>query len=603
MSKKHSTNVNIVAVLSLIVFGYLLFFTVYRQMISQNEGFFYVVVFGGILVLVYILLSLMTKLLAFSAESESNVVFTFLEIIFILVMSYLCVRLRTTYMTSVPAEESTIFRAALLINQSSLSVGGMDIFPQLLNNPSSFIMGHFLALIFNITGALPVMIIYINTALQILTALIVYIITRRLSSRICSLLAFICCLFMPSFGFSVYSFNGQLLYAFILALALLFTIIPITQKSSNGGTICAIIFSGLFWGISFSMEPAGILLLIAILIFNRRNKLSTKMSWFIFCVALSVCLLVAFAKSLSLGLSYGEVLGGFISSCNPFVTETGDKIPFANLFENFNSKLDSQQKAINDNYYFLSAIDGTTYSSIKVAWLQLGNQVLYMFIIILSIACSFYMIRSRHPRAIPVLSAEIASFIMIFLCSGKEYNILFFIMLLLISGALSLQYMYVNHHALADESLLEYLGEDAEENEDEDVEEHLSETEYNMFMLRAQALVFIGVNENYYQQIKTEERLKKEQVIAQKDATENTAQSVEEIITNIENEEKTITETVDNHIEEATVTDTVEMLETPLPMPPKHVPKELDYDKAVEEDNFDFDFDTNNDDLLDFDIE
>lgn len=601
MSKKNSTIVNIIAILSLVIFGYLLFFTVYRQMISQNEGFFYVVVFGGILVLVYILLSLMTKLLAFSTESESNIVFAFLEILFVLVMSFLCVRLRTGYTTSVPAEESTIYRAALLINQGSLGVGGMDLFPQLLNNPQTFIMGHFLAFIFKLFEALPAMIIYVNTALQVAIGLVVYIITRRLSSRICSLLSFVCCLFMPSFGFAVYSYNGQLLYALILALAILFTIIPITQKTFDGTTVCSVIFSGIFWGLSFSMEPAGILLLIAVLIFNRRNRLSTKMSWFIVIVALFVFFILAFIKSLSLELSFGEILNGFISSSNPFISESGDKIQFSKLFENFNSKLDSQQKSINDNYYFLTANDGSTYSSIKVAWLQLGNQVLYMFIIILSIACSFYMIRSRHPRAIPILSSEIASFFMIFLCSGREYNILFFITLLLISGALSLQYMYVNHHALADESLLQFLGEDIDDDKNEETEEHLSEVEYNMFMLRAQALVFIGVNENYYQQIKDEERMKKEQIIAQKDAAEDTAQSVIEIIdTQIDKEilvEKNKKESNES------IEETVEILETPLPMPPKHVSKELDYDKSVDEDDFDFDFDTDDDNMKDFDVE
>ena len=82
------------ALISLAMFGYLLFFTVYRQMIDQNEGFFYVIVFGGILVLAFILLSLMTKLLAFSHDVEDSVGFIILEVLLLLTFSVLFVRLR-----------------------------------------------------------------------------------------------------------------------------------------------------------------------------------------------------------------------------------------------------------------------------------------------------------------------------------------------------------------------------------------------------------------------------------------------------------------------------------------------------------------------------
>lgn len=582
MSKKNSTLINIVALISLAVFGYLLFFTVYRQMISQNEGFFYVIVFGGILVLVYILLSLMTKLLAFSSESEGNSVFIILEIIFILVMSFLFVKLRISYSTSVPAEESTIYHAAELLAAGDLSYGGMDIFPQLLNNPSSFITGFFLSVIFRLAGEDPTLIVYVNTGILLATALVIYGITRRLSSRICSLLALLICLFMPTFGFSVYSFNSQLFYAFIISLSIFFTIIPITQEKANASTIISVICAGIFYGISFTMEPAGILILALIIILNKNTVLNLKLSAVIIVTAVIVFLGISFLKSLSLELSYGEILTGYITSINPFISESGDTLDIQEVISGFNDKLDSQQKAINDNYYFLATLEGDTYSSVKVAWLTLGNQILYMFIIILSIACSFYMIRSKNPRVTPVLSSILASFLMIFLSSGREYNIVFFIMLITVAGTVSLQYMYENHHALADENFHLIVGDDEEEISE--VQEEENEIDDAAFMLRAQALIFIGANEAYYQQIKFEEKTK------DKKRSTDEGSMTKEII--IENE--TVAEP--------------ELLETPLPMPPKHVPKDLDFDNSIDSDSdedFDFDFDVDIDDVdfKDFDVD
>lgn len=598
MSKKNSAIINIVAFISLAIFGYLLFFTVYRQMISQNEGFFYVIVFGGILVLVYILLSLMTKLLAFSPESESKTAFYILEAIFIVIMSVLFVKVRIEYSTSIPGEESVIYRTAELIGQDALSMGGMDLFPQLLNNPSTFIMGSFLAFIFKFTGEDPAVIIYLNTGLLLAASLFVFGITRRLCSRICSLLAFITCLFMPSFGFSVYSFNPQIFFAFVMSLAILLLIIPITQAKSNTATIVLIIFAGIVWGILLSMEPAAILILILILVFNRNNPLNAKLSVITVVTAVLVFFIFAFLKSISLDLSFGEIINGFITSCNPFINESGDPAEIGDIFSAFNNNLDSHQKAINDNYYFLSKSDGSTYSSVAVAWIQLGNQILYMFIIILSIACSFYMIRSRHSRAIPVLSGIIASFLMVFLGSQKDYNILFFILLLIICGSTSLKYMYENHHAEANEDLQEIIGDEDEEPQNTD-EEEMDEQDEAAFLLRAQALVFYGANDGYYQQIKTEER-KQIQERIQNRINKETTKIKPEIEPVAESVPEPLVEPMIEPVAEPVAEPEIEYLDNPLPVPPKHVHKELDFDEPEidsKSSDFDFDIELTDDDL------
>ncbi|MBR4169931.1 MAG: hypothetical protein IKR47_09400, partial [Lachnospiraceae bacterium] len=218
MTKKTPVILNICAVVSLIMFGYLLFFTVYHQMISQNEGFFYVIVFGGILILAFILLSLLTKLLAFSRDSDDSVGFMILEIVFLLALSFVFVRVRISFESTIPVEESVCHRAAELLHKGTLSVGGTDILPQLMRKPAFFFMSAVLSLVFTFAGSGSGVMICTNTILLLAVAFLSYGIVRRISSRICSLFVFALTLFMPSNGFAVYNYDAQILFALVLFL-------------------------------------------------------------------------------------------------------------------------------------------------------------------------------------------------------------------------------------------------------------------------------------------------------------------------------------------------------------------------------------------------
>lgn len=636
MTKKSPALLNICALVSLVIFGYLLFFTVYRQMITQNEGFFYVIVFGGILILAFILLSLMTKLLAFSRDSDASVGFLILEILFLLALSVLFVKMRISYESDLILEESDFYRAA----ESVILNGSPDYSSyEIMNSPVYYFMGILLHIIFPMAGDSQNVFIIVNTFLLLGCAFLAYGIVRRLSSRICSLFVFALVLFMPSTGFYIYTFDAQFLFAFLFLLALFLTVIPMTRKSGAASIVSAV-FAGLVWGIVLCMEPVSILLILAVLFLGRTGDLKLYVSAIMIGIAIVVFFILAFIMSSAMEETITELLPSFFARFNPF------DLSFAEVISRFNEKIDAHQRAISENWYVLFNADGEGYTQMSIRWIQLGSQILYMFMLILSIACSFYMIRSKHPRIMPVLSAVIAGFFTIFLSSAQEHNYPFYLILILMTAGISLQYMYENHHALADENLHKILGDEEEGKPVKQEEETETEEERAAFIARAQALIFVGMNEEYYKQIKLSEARQAAQNAAERPArpvkTEAPAEAAEVSksedtlkpadtakaapaskdakpsdttkTAGTDKEDKTerfaddfddLNEDFDKPEPEAAAKDQkkeVEYLENPLPVPRKHEHKDLDFDRVNEkDDDLDFDFPDDSDDDLDFD--
>lgn len=303
-------------------------------------------------------------------------------------------------------------------------------------------------------------------------------------------------------------------------------------------------------------------MLVLLLAFRYHRRNDMKYILILALLAILISFGFSYLESVYLETAYSDVFSGVLARFSPTLTDTGESLSLRDVFLNFNDRIDAQQKPLTDHSYFLSKMGADAYTSLQMAWLQLGNQLLYMFMLVLSIACAFYMIRSKHPRVIPILSCIMGAFLMTFLSSNTELNQCYFLILLIISGSVSLTYMYDNHHALADKNLGDLLEEAPIAPEPEHIE---TEEEKAAFLLRAQALIFIGANDAYYQQLKEEER----------------------------NRHKTTEDSTKETPAKPT------FLESPLPMPKKHVPRELDFDEDLSDDadaDFDFDFDFNDED-------
>lgn len=583
------------AVLSLVVLGYILFISVFNQIIAQNEGFFYMIVFGGILILAFILLSLVTKLLAVSHEVEERKLWYVAEAIVVVLLFVLFINSKLSYTSSLPVEDAVFYKTAVLLQKGTLSVGGMDILPQLMRNPAQYTYAVVVSLIFMITGSETSSVVYINTAVLLLTAFFVYRIVRKTGGRVCGVFALACSLFMPSQAFAVYTYSPEVFFACIFFMALnLFVYLSEKTFKKKAVSILFHILQGVLFGILIFTEPISIVIIVLLLIDRFRQK---DKGWLKGIAAIASMLIVfvlcSFAKCSNLECSAPELfqayMGRFVVTSN---AETGEQYDIGRVVDNFHSSFDTQDTQIINNYYFLTKEDGQTYTALQAAWFQLGNQLLYLFFIVLSIACVFYLLRGKKQKVISCLLALIGSFIALFFGADKENNTYFFVELLIIIGCSSLHYMYENHHPSAEplpEDLAAERLSDSEGEQDLPVE---TEEEMEARLARARALVFIGENEMLYEEIKSREK------INMKNVTETLVTAASAIVTEpVVTESAAVKVTVPEPAAE--IKKPVKLLDNPLPLPKPHVAKEMEYQIDTAED-MDFDFDVKEDD--DFDV-
>ena len=89
MNSNKDLYVKIISIASLVVLGYIFFISVYNQIIVQSGGVFYVIIFGGILILAFVLLSLVTKLIEITGEIRDNTMWNIVEVLLLCLLSYL----------------------------------------------------------------------------------------------------------------------------------------------------------------------------------------------------------------------------------------------------------------------------------------------------------------------------------------------------------------------------------------------------------------------------------------------------------------------------------------------------------------------------------
>ncbi len=567
----------------MVLFGYVLFVSLFNQIVTQNEGFFYVIVFGGILVLAFVLLRLMTKLLAISHEVEERKLWYVTETASILALFVLFFRTRLSYMSSLPAQDAVFYKAAVLLKKQMLSVGGMDILPQLMRNPAQYAYSVIVWLVFLITGESPSIVVYINMAILFLTVFFVYRIVRRIGGRVCGILSVACSLFMPSQAFTVYSYNTELFFAciFFVALSLL---VYLTDQDNEKGRLQPLLYVlfGMLLGALLFTEPLAVIIAVLLLIgiFRRPEK-----GWLCGFTALTAMLAVFFVlfflKCDSLECTSAELMqaygGRFSVTSN---AETGEQYAPGQILGSFYELLDSQNAPIANNYYFLTRADGQIYSALQAAWFQLGNQLLYLFLIVLSIACAYYVIKGKNSKVVPCLLSLIGAVGVLFLSTNKENNTWFFVELLIIIACVSLYYLYESYHP-AEESILKLTNPPQAEEDGTIAGE--TEEEKAIRLARARALIFFGENNALYGEIKAQEKALK--AVERIRPVETIAEEAKEEDKEPVKEEKKA----------------IKFLENPLPLPKAHVSKEMEYSLNMETDsNLHFDIEIEEDD--DFEV-
>ncbi|MCR5735955.1 MAG: hypothetical protein K6G22_15250 [Lachnospiraceae bacterium] len=661
MEEKKSNKLSIViGVIALMLLGYVLFVTLYSQIIAQNEGFFYIFLFGGILVLVFVLLTLIIKLIAISPTEGSGFVWNIAEALALIVISIVFFVMRFQYSTSMPVDETLFYKAASFMYEGTLS-GSLDIVNKLLRTPIDMTYARVLSIVFMVFGERPDIVIYMNAVVIMLCSFFAYRCARQIGGRLIGLITFFATLFIPSQSFGVYSYYSEYIFALFIFICMdIYLKLLDSEEMNKILKIIHDVLLGINTAVLLTIEPVAIIFVFNMIlhtVFFKKNYDRFKHLMITTIAAVIVFSLLVLLKVESLGVEVGDVFSGFNNRFDPTTNyATGMSYDGRDIYEEFKNDINDQTKAIMDNYYFMTKRNGATISPIQASWMSLGTNLLYMFILVLCIGCVFFMIRVSDDRVIPLLMLLIGIMYAVFVKSTKDYNSFYFFEILIVIGCCGLRYMYENHHPYAVENLDTaslLSGEDTSSQEGE--AEEFSEEEQEELMRRARALIFVGDNEVYYEAIKKQERKELEERIKNrgkkpaKSETEATAAAdesqkaekapaktkkttekadIEKAETTEDDNYASLDYASDEDADETSLEENIkdkkkgkkdkkaekkkegkkeekihkpakgEMLENPLPVPKKHKSKPMEFDEEVKtKGSDDFDFDYNDDDF------
>ena len=611
MRQKSGKATIIIGVITLITVVFILFSTLYDQIIAQNEGFFYMLIFGGILLLVFVLINLITKLIAISPQSMNSIGYTILELFLIVLIGVFFVISRLKYENTLSVEDSLFYRAAVFINDGTLS-GSLDVVTKSLNNPVDYAYAVLLSVIFKISGVDPGTVIYVNIALIIMTALFAAHISHAAGGRACAVIAFFASLFIPSQAYAVYSYNSVPLFALVVFITVdLYTQIFLYRDMKPWKRITLDCFLGVSAAVMFITDPVTIifiiLLIIHFFIYSDRNLKSLSVT---LGVLIGVFLILAALKAGSLGVPVSDVLSHCVSRFNVTENEeTGEKYELSEVYESFQKEINNQNQNITENYYFLFKEDGTGISAIEASWLQLATNLIYMFSLVLSDSCVIYMFRSRNINAVVIMLMSMGMLFTAFFKAIADANGFYIFEILIIFACAGLSYMYENQHPEA--FVEEDIWDTVEDHEEEEEVYELTEEEREEILRRARALIFIGEDDELYEEIKRDEEEERQRL-----AAETEKENEEGAGTEMKGKKAPADEYEGDHEDEVSEDHTVkrrkpksgEPLENPLPGPAEHVGRSLDFDddgfeeKDFEE-NWDWDYDFEGEEYEDWDYD
>ncbi len=600
MQKKQNAFFVILGVLTLLMAGYTLFSTVYGQIITQNDGFFYIVICGGILILVFILLSLIIKLIVISPDRDEGVSLRVVEYVLVAIFLGMFLYMRLGYKTSLSASEAVYFKTAKSIIAGYLDVSA-DLHRPLTNNPAQYVMALFYLPFMSIWGESTELAFAINIGLYFVMALLIRRFVVTAAGHRCGMIAFALVLFMPGQAYIVYSFGAQLLLSvlFFAEMNLVLYMYVHTFFKKSWAVVCSI-SAVICGGLLLLAEPAFlimyVLLLIGTLCYKKelfRNAIKLLLGIVVVFILLSVI------KLTHLSMEPSELLSGYASNFNVLENmQTGRTNDIGETFENLENTVSSTDNAVEENYYFLTGANGKTITAISASWLSLSDQLIYMFMLLLCIVFVFYMMRNGYIHAILVDIMLLCMIFVLFFQVNRENSGFTFVSMIIAAGSIGIHFIFLNHHP--DNAFAEYA--DVLESGDADEALAVSAEELEMKKKRAKALIFIGQDDALYQKIKAEESSTvvepyavSEDIVAAIDVQEEAIASAPEDMAAGMPEDTVAT------VVEEPVSDSQEFVPIKNPLPEPKAPTHQHIDFALQgSDDWDFDIEVADDDDFDF---
>ncbi|MCR5474911.1 MAG: hypothetical protein K6F28_06865 [Lachnospiraceae bacterium] len=512
------------AVIALICTVYVLYITVFEQIISQNQGFFYAVIFGFILLVLFLLCNLFTKLIAISGTEQQSSYHRLVVAIGLVVAAGLFLVTRMRYYTSLSPDDSPIYRGAVAMVDGTYSQSH-DLINLANANPGQYLYSLILSVVFRIVTPDARAFMWVNAFFIILCGYLTFRIVRKFTNSMCGLFAVALCALIPSQTFAVYSFSSEpMVAAFFLGAALsLISLVSYdkhVKEQKEGwkdrGGIAYTIIGSLLIGIIIFVEPFMIIPVALVVLFSAISHNPKTFNMLIaFAAGLVILILMCFVKSTHMGVDLGTVFASELSAFDPSTNaNTGQVSEFSDVYHSFNAELSTTDRNVTDNYMFISESEGTVgmgvYSDLSISWVIVLNQILYMFILMMTISCIILAVKEQKDYVITISMLIVGAVVMLMFQQNRESQKFLFITVFIIASSTGIHYLYLDHHPELKVGVnaldaLEKTGRKEMAAATRSNLKNAAQMSEGDFVKRAKALIFIGSDEDLYRKIKDEE--------------------------------------------------------------------------------------------------
>ncbi len=515
------------AAIALISTVYVFYITVFEQIINQNQGYFYAVIFGFILLVLFLICNLFTKLVAISVGEQRSSYRKLVITIALVVIASLFLVTRMRYSTLLSPVDCNVYKGAVAMLDGTYSQSH-DIIDAAIANPGHYLYSLLLSLIFRFAepGARPVL--WVNAFFIVLSGFLTYKIVRTFTNQMCGLFAAALCALVPSQTFAVYSFSSEPMVAAIflgavLSLISLYSYNKRVKEKADAGLddtdVASLVFTivgSILIGLLLFVEPFMIIpfaLMVLVAYFTKKPK--ALMMLVSFAAGILIMVFLCYAKSVHMEVDFGRVITGQVSAFDPTTDfNSGIEAEFPDVFASFNSELSSTDKNITQNYMFISDSTGAgAYTEMSAAWVVILNQIMYMFVLMMTISCVILAVKEQKDYVITISMLIVSAVLMLLFQQNRDNQKFLFITVFIIASSTGIHYLYLDHHP---ELKVGINALDALEKTGR--KEIAAATRSNLknaaqmteadFMKRAKALIFVGNDEELYHQIKMEEHEK-----------------------------------------------------------------------------------------------
>ena len=516
----------VAAAVALIATVYVFYITVVEQIVGENQGYFYAVVFAFILLVLFLLCNLFTKLIAISVGGQRSPYRRLVITIGMVVLAGLFLVTRMRYSTSLYPGDYPIYRGAVAMIEGNYAQSH-DLIESANANPAQYLCSVILSIFFRISEPGPKPFLWMNAIFIIISGLLTYMIVRTFTNQLCGFFAGVLCAFVPSQTFAVYSFTSETMVTAIY-LGATFTLISLfsynkrvkekeeygeADKKDIAGTVFTVV-GALLIGMLIFIEPFMIIpsgLMVVVAYISRKMKALNMLLAFVGGILITVVL--CFAKASSMEVDFGTVMTGEMSAFDPTTDYNSGKVyDFSEVFDKFNVELSSTDKNIIDNYRFIAdeKTGAGAYTDMSASWVLVLNQIMYMFLLMMTISCMVLAVKEQKDYVVTISMLIVGAFLMLLFQQNRDNQKFLFVTIFIIATATGIHYLYLDHHP---ELKVSVNALDALEKTGR--KEIAAATRTNLknaaqmteadFVKRAKALIFVGNDEELYQRIKNEE--------------------------------------------------------------------------------------------------